>query len=58
MDEYLTEEKEWIDKDDPLSFRGFMKNEVYDKIDIDLVGGSPPKSPAVSAAASRSRGSC
>ena len=37
MDEYLTKEKEWIDKNDPLSFRGFMKNEVYDKIDKDLV---------------------
>ena len=37
MDEYLTDEKEWISKDDPLSFRGFMYSEVYDKIDKDLV---------------------
>lgn len=37
MDEYLTDEKEWISKDDPLSFRGFMYSEVYDRIDKDLV---------------------
>lgn len=37
MDEYLTDEKEWISKDDSLSFRGFMYSEVYDRIDKDLV---------------------
>ena len=37
MDEYLTAEKEWIDEEDPLSFRGFMYKEVYDKIDKDLL---------------------
>ena len=33
MDEYLTDEKEWIDESSPLSFRGFMKRNVYTKID-------------------------
>lgn len=37
MDEYLTDEKEWIDKNDPLSFRGFMENAVYSKILPELV---------------------
>ena len=37
MDEYLTEEKEWIDESHPLSFRGFMNRTVYGKIDPELV---------------------
>lgn len=37
MDEYLTDDKEWIDEEDALSFRGFMSKEVYGKIDAELV---------------------
>ena len=37
MDEYLTDEKEWIGKDHRLSFRGFMERTVYTKIRPDLV---------------------
>ena len=37
MDEYLTDEKEWIGKDHRLSFRGFMDRTVYTKIRPDLV---------------------
>ena len=37
MDEYLTDEKEWIDEEDPLSFRGFMNRTVYTKIKPELV---------------------
>ena len=37
MDEYLDDNDEWISIDDPLSFRGFMKRNVYDKIDPDLL---------------------
>lgn len=37
MDEYLTDEKEWIDADDKLSFRGFMDRAVYTKIKPELV---------------------
>jgi glucosamine-6-phosphate deaminase len=37
MDEYLTDDKEWIPKDDPLSFRGFMDRVVYTKIKPELV---------------------
>ena len=29
MDEYLTDEKQWVAKDHPLSFRGFMDRTVY-----------------------------
>ena len=36
MDEYLDENLKWISIDDPLSFRGFMKRNVYDKIDEEL----------------------
>ena len=32
MDEYLDDNKEWVSIDHPLSFRGFMKRTVYDKI--------------------------
>ena len=37
MDEYLTDEKEWIPKEDSLSFRGFMDRTVYSKIRPELV---------------------
>lgn len=37
MDEYLTEEREWIPKEDPLSFRGFMDRVVYSQIDPRLI---------------------
>lgn len=37
MDEYLTDEKEWIAKEEPLSFRGFMDRTVYTKIRPELV---------------------
>ena len=37
MDEYLTDGKEWISVDDPLSFRGFMERNVYTKIKPELV---------------------
>lgn len=37
MDEYLTGDKEWIEKSHPLSFRGFMDREVYSKIRPELV---------------------
>lgn len=32
MDEYLTDDKEWISKTDPLSFRGFMDRNLYSLI--------------------------
>lgn len=37
MDEYLDDDKQWIEEENPLSFRGFMKREVYDKIHPTLV---------------------
>lgn len=37
MDEYLTDDREWIAKDHKLSFRGFMDREVYSKIRPELV---------------------
>ena len=37
MDEYLTDEKEWIPEEDSLSFRGFMNRTVYSKICPDLL---------------------
>ncbi len=37
MDEYLTEEDEWVPLDHPLSFRGFMNRKFYDRIDRALV---------------------
>jgi glucosamine-6-phosphate deaminase len=36
MDEYLSNEREYIPKSHTLSFRGFMEREVYGKIDPDL----------------------
>ncbi len=41
MDEYLTDEGEWIDESDRLSFRGFMNRNFYGKIDPDLL--MPPE---------------
>ncbi len=37
MDEYLTDDKQWIDKSHSLSFRGFMDRVVYTKIKPELV---------------------
>ena len=37
MDEYLTDDGEYIDKNSCLSFRGFMEREVYGKIDSELL---------------------
>lgn len=37
MDEYLTDDKQWIDKSDKLSFRGFMERAVYSKIKPELI---------------------
>ncbi len=37
MDEYLDDEKQWVSKDHPLSFRGFMDRTVYTKIKPELV---------------------
>lgn len=37
MDEYLTDDKEWIDTSEKLSFRGFMERVVYSQIDPELV---------------------
>lgn len=37
MDEYLTDDGGWIDKTDPLSFRGFMDRTVYSQLDPALV---------------------
>jgi len=36
MDEYLTDEKKYIDKNDPLSFRGGMERAFYGLIDDEL----------------------
>ncbi len=37
MDEYLTDDKQWISKEHRLSFRGFMDRNVYSKIKEELV---------------------
>ena len=37
MDEYLTDDKQWIGKSEKLSFRGFMEREVYSKIKPELL---------------------
>lgn len=37
MDEYLTDDGQWIPKEDPLSFRGFMDRVVYSQIRPELV---------------------
>ena len=36
MDEYLDDNKQWIDMNHPLSFRGFMNRTVYSKIKPEL----------------------
>jgi len=36
MDEYLTDDKEYIDENDPLSFRGGMNRIFYSRIDDEL----------------------
>ena len=36
MDEYLTDDDEWVDLDHPLGFRGFMNRQFYDLIDPEL----------------------
>ena len=36
MDEYLTDNDQWVDKDHPLSFRGYMDRKFYDLIEEDL----------------------
>ncbi len=37
MDEYLTDEKQYISAESSLSFRGFMNRVVYEKINTELV---------------------
>ncbi|HID24065.1 MAG TPA: glucosamine-6-phosphate isomerase [Planctomycetaceae bacterium] len=39
MDEYLTDDDEWIPEDHPLSFRGYMNRKFYDLLDPKL---APP----------------
>lgn len=41
MDEYLNDDGTYIDKDSPLSFRGFMDRNVYSQIDPELL--MPPE---------------
>ena len=41
MDEYLNDNETYIDKESPLSFRGFMDRTVYTKVDPDLL--MPPE---------------
>ena len=41
MDEYLTDDRHWIDPSEKLSFRGFMSRSVYTQIDPELV--MPPQ---------------
>lgn len=36
MDEYLTDDGQWVDFDHPLGFRGFMDRRFYDLIDPEL----------------------
>ena len=36
MDEYLTEDDEWVPTDHPLSFRAYMDRKFYDLIDSEL----------------------
>lgn len=36
MDEYLGDDMQWIPKEHPLSFRGFMDRTVYSRIDPEL----------------------
>ena len=41
MDEYLDDDRQWVSKDHPLSFRGFMDRAVYSRIRPELV--MPPE---------------
>ncbi len=36
MDEYLDWESRWVSESHPMSFRGYMKNNLFDKIDKSL----------------------
>src|SRR5262245_16493000 len=36
MDEYLTDDDEWVPADHPLSFRGFMERQFYSLLDAEL----------------------
>ena len=36
MDEYLTDEDQWVPEDHPLSFRGFMNHKFYDLLRPEL----------------------
>jgi glucosamine-6-phosphate deaminase len=36
MDEYLTDDGEWIDENHPLSFRGYMQRLFYDRVNPEL----------------------
>jgi len=36
MDEYLTDDDQWVDIDHPLSFRGYMNRKFYDLVDPAL----------------------
>lgn len=36
MDEYLTDDGRWLERDHPLSFRGFMERKFYDLLDPTL----------------------
>jgi glucosamine-6-phosphate deaminase len=36
MDEYLTDDGQWIDENHPLSFRGYMKRLFYDRVNPEL----------------------
>jgi glucosamine-6-phosphate deaminase len=36
MDEYLTDDDQWVDPDHPLGFRGFMNRKFYDLVDPEL----------------------
>lgn len=36
MDEYLTDDDQWVDLDHPLGFRGFMDRRFYDLVDPEL----------------------
>ena len=37
MDEYLTDDEEWIDENSPFSFHGLMNRYLYDRINPELI---------------------
>ena len=49
MDEYLNDDETYISEDSPLSFRGFMKRSVYEKIAGRTFRGGIRKTPDKSA---------